>query len=181
MHAEEKFIIVASTMMICVSVVTGFLVNATMPERTHHMFVRDWWKYSQSPLLQTSACPPCCPCVPHWGTCPEKQWSCGDESSRCVADAPPVCPCPLPLVWGADPGGGDCPAAPGVCRASWAPPSSWTPPPPPPRPPPPPPPPPPPVSGGEKAGAPHPPRRKGDTYQQPHRGGNPFWFKGTLR
>ena len=85
--------------------------------------------YSQSPLPRTSACRPCCLCVPRWGTCPGTRRPCGDESCRCAAGAPPACPCRLLPVWGGVPGGGGRPGRPAKLHASWVFPSNTGPPP----------------------------------------------------
>lgn len=85
--------------------------------------------YSQSPLPQTSACRPCCLCVPRWETCPGTRCPCGDGSCRCAAGAPPACPCRLLPAWGGVPGGGDPPGRPAGLRASWVSPSNTSPPP----------------------------------------------------
>lgn len=83
--------------------------------------------YSQSPLPQTSACRPCHPCVPRWGTCPGTRCPCGDESCHCAAGAPPACPCRLLPVWGGVPGGGGHPGHPAKIHASWVFPSNMSP------------------------------------------------------
>lgn len=75
--------------------------------------------YSQSPPPRTSACRPCCLCVPRWGTCPGTRCPYGDESCHCAAGAPPACPCRLLPVWGGVPGGGGHPGPPAKLHASW--------------------------------------------------------------
>lgn len=82
----------------------------------------------QSPPLQTSACHPCCLCVPRWETCPGTRFLYGDESCRYAAGVPPACPCRPLAFWGDVPDGGGRPGPRVAPRASWTRPSSRSPP-----------------------------------------------------